>query len=301
MGAWYEGYEEYGDYGDSGYVTTRPGTPPAGFPYVYNALTLFLISVNPNAAPRRRPDMRATVDIPAAKSFGLICKKELTMFQSKKTISTLVGAIVVALTITSAANAQQGSFGGQYTGVGEAAGAVLMLAQGGPQVAGGLQVDGAMYRIEASVSGTQAYGFVVDPASGTTSPLGLSLNGGELYVFLPQAASESAKVYRFQRGSGGAIASVDRRARRRERAKRVLAGVALVAVTAAAAANSSAQTSGGSSSGASSSQRGSANSDVPDHVALGLPDPDGDVRGYNARTNTIEPETIGGGVSYDGY
>jgi hypothetical protein len=171
------------------------------------------------------------------------------MFQSKKTVSKLVGALIVALTITSAANAQRGSFEGQYSGLGEAAGAVLSLAQSGPQVVGRLQVDGMTYNIEANVSGTRGYGMLGDPSSGSTLPFGMLLYGADVYVVLSQTASPSAKVYQFQRGSGAA-ASVDRRARRRERVKRVFAGAAIVAIAAAASNNDSGGgTSGGSSSG----------------------------------------------------
>jgi len=174
------------------------------------------------------------------------------MFQSKKTIYNLVfGALFVGLTITSAASAQQGSFGGQYRGVGEAAGAVLTLAQSGPQVVGRLQVEGAMYIIEARASGSECYGVVGDPSSGETQPFRLSLNGGELFVMLPQTASAGGQVYRFQRG-GHTATKIERRARRRQMVKRVFAGAAIVALAAAASNNDS----GGGSSGGSSSGDG---------------------------------------------
>lgn len=145
--------------------------------------------------------MRAAVDRKAATSIGLGRKKVLSMFQSKKTILNLVfGALFVALTITSAARAQRGSFGGQYSGVGDAAGAVLTLSQRGAQVDGRLQVDGAMYIIEARVSGSAGYGVVGDPNSGARQPFQLRLNGGELIVALPQTAGSAGEVYRFQRG-----------------------------------------------------------------------------------------------------
>jgi len=134
--------------------------------------------------------------------------EEPTLFESNKVIfSLLFGMLAVAVSISSPASAQHASFGGEYTGVGEAAGALLTLTQSGPEVAGLLQVDGAVYVIEASLSGTQGYGVL------------------------------------------GAAASVDRRARRRERVKRAFAGAAIVAIAAAATNSGSG---GGSSRGDSS-------------------------------------------------
>ena len=211
------------------------------------------------------------------------------MFHSTKTISKLIGAILVTLTITSAANAQQGSFQGQYSGVGDADGASLALAQSGSDVSGQLHVDGAMYMLRAKVSGNKGYGALGDPESGLILEFGILQHGADVYVILSDASGSAAQTFQFQRG-GGATASVDRRARRRERVRRAFAGMALIGVAAAASSNNSAGTSGGSSSGArSSSSGGSADDDTPAHMKLGLPDPDSDLRGYNAHTGEMTP------------
>jgi hypothetical protein len=148
--------------------------------------------------------MRAAVDIEAAKSIGLSREERLIMFQSKKIISKLViCALFVALTITSEAYAQRGSFEGHYSGVGEAAGAALTLAQNGSQVVGRLHADGATYIIEAKVSRSEGYGVVEDPSSGVTQRFRLKLSGGELFVALPQTTG-AGQVFRFQRGGRAA-------------------------------------------------------------------------------------------------
>lgn len=171
------------------------------------------------------------------------------MFQETKTVSIFVlGAFFIALSITSAATAHEGSFQGQYSGVGEAEGAVLGLAQSGAQVSGQLHADGAMYTIQAKVSGNKGYGVLGNPDSGQIVNFGLLQHGGSVYVVLSEASGSSTQVFQFQRGSG-ATASVDRRARRRERVRRAFAGMAMVAVAAAASSSdpSSGRSNGGSS------------------------------------------------------
>jgi hypothetical protein len=175
------------------------------------------------------------------------------MPQSTKTISAFVlGALFIALTFTSAAHAQQGSFQGQYSGAGDATGAVLTLAQRGPDVTGELYVDGTAYMVRAKVSGTKGYGALGDPTSDTIMEFGILAHAGDVYVLFPKSADSPKRVFQFQRGAGAATksaATADRRARRRERVKRAFAGMALIGVAAAVSANNA--TSGSSSGGSS--------------------------------------------------
>ena len=126
------------------------------------------------------------------------------MFQSKKTILLIgFGVLNVVLRLASAVHAQDGGFQGQFSGLGEAEGAVLTLSQSGQQVVGQLQADGMMYAVRAQVSGGQGSGVVADPSSGATQPFRLALNGGGLVVTLPQTASGPSAVFRFVRGGFG--------------------------------------------------------------------------------------------------
>ena len=120
------------------------------------------------------------------------------MSQHKKTVFTfIVGVLTLMLAAASTANAQEGYFEGQYAGVREAAGAGLTLVQRGQQVGGRLMIDGAVFVVEAMVSGTSGYGVVGNPSTGATQPFALNLVGGGLVV------ATAGQIFQFRRGGGG--------------------------------------------------------------------------------------------------